>query len=136
MPFSDHTMAWLGEHHAFVVEEFVQNGGSLILTQRAFRIRFWYWSHNNLRELHQRPLHSPKVTVWCAIFDFGVWGPYFFEGDNITVTVTSDQYCAMLENILRPKLDDLFDEHGAEHVWFQQDGATAHTSCCSLGILR
>jgi hypothetical protein len=31
MPFSIHTMAWLGEHCAFVVEEFIQNGGSLIM---------------------------------------------------------------------------------------------------------
>jgi hypothetical protein len=42
----------------------------------------------------------------------------------------------MLENFLLPKLDDLLDEHGAEKVWFQQDGATAHTSHRSLGILR
>jgi hypothetical protein len=33
-------------------------------------------------------------------------------------------------------LDDIFDEHGAENVWFQQDGATANTSRRSLGILR
>jgi hypothetical protein len=74
--------------------------------------------------------------VWCAIFQFGVWGPYCFEEDNVTVTVTSDQYCAMLENFLRPKLDDLFDEHGAENAWLQQEGATAHTSRRSLGMLR
>jgi hypothetical protein len=42
----------------------------------------------------------------------------------------------MLENFLQPKLDDLFDEHGAKKVWFQQDGATAHTSRRSLRILR
>jgi hypothetical protein len=42
----------------------------------------------------------------------------------------------MLENILRTKLDDLFDELGAENVWFQQDDGTAHTSRRSLGILR
>ena len=40
---------------------------------------FRCWSQNNLCELHQRPLHSPKVTVWCAMGSFGVWGPYFFE---------------------------------------------------------
>jgi hypothetical protein len=40
----------------------------------------------------------------------------------------------MLENFLQPKLDD--DEHGAENVWFQQDGATTHKSRRSLGILR
>jgi hypothetical protein len=74
--------------------------------------------------------------VWCAIFEFGVWGPYFFEKDDVTVTVTSDRYCSTLGNFLRPKLDDLFDEHGAENVWLQQDGATALTSRRSLGILR
>ena len=40
VPFSVYTMAWLGEHRAFIVEEFIKNGGSLVATQRAFRIRF------------------------------------------------------------------------------------------------
>jgi hypothetical protein len=30
-------MAWLGQHRAFAVEEFIQNGGSQIMTRRAFR---------------------------------------------------------------------------------------------------
>ncbi len=33
-------MLWTKEHRAFAVEEFIQNGGSPITTQRAFRIRF------------------------------------------------------------------------------------------------
>jgi transposase len=33
-------MAWSVEHRAFVVEKFIQNGGSPIMTQRAFRFRF------------------------------------------------------------------------------------------------
>lgn len=97
---------------------------------------FRYWSQKNPQELHQRPLHSPKVTVWCAIFEFGVWGPYFFEEDGVTATVTSNRYCVMLENFLRPKLNNLFNEYGQNNVWFQQDGATAHTARRSLGILR
>jgi len=36
--------------------------------------------------------------VWCAVFNFGVLGPYFFEEDNVTVMVNSDRYCAMLQN--------------------------------------
>jgi hypothetical protein len=64
-----------------------------------------------------------------------MWGPYFFEKD-VTVTVTSDRYCAMQENFLLSKLDHLFNEHGVENVWFQQGGATADTSRRSLGILR
>lgn len=273
MPFSVYAMAWSGEHRAFVVEQFIKNGGSPINTQRAFRIRFalgrrdpvpdkktiysWvsnfrqtgsalkrkppgrprtvtspenvaavrrsvqqsprrsarkhaaalrvsdrsvrrilhrdlkmhpykimlvqelserdfevrmtlcqdmlrhvqredvvifsdeahfhlsgtvnkqncrYWCEGNPQELHQRPLHSPKVTVWCAIFNFGVIGPYFFEENGETVTVNSDRYCVMLRNFLQPKLGELF--HGLENVWFQQDGATAHTARRSLTLAR
>ena len=97
---------------------------------------FRYWSQNNPREVHQRPFHSPKVTVWCTILEVGVWDPYFLEEDGVTVTVTSDRYCAMLQNFLQPKLHDLFKEHGVENVWFQQDGANVHTSRCSLDLLR
>ena len=32
-------VTWLGEHCAFVVEEFIANGGLPIATQHAFRIR-------------------------------------------------------------------------------------------------
>ena len=39
VPFSVYTTAWLGEHRAFIVEEFIKNGGSPVATQRAFRIR-------------------------------------------------------------------------------------------------
>ena len=40
MLFSVYTMAWLGEHRAFIDEEFIKNGRSPVATQRAFRIRF------------------------------------------------------------------------------------------------
>ena len=33
-------MAWSGEHRAFVVEQFVKNGESLVATQRSFRRHF------------------------------------------------------------------------------------------------
>ena len=97
---------------------------------------FRYWSQNNPRELHQRPLHSPKVTVWCAMGSFGVWGPYFFEEGGATVTVTSDRYCEMLERFLRPKVAQLLADHEPDGVWFQQDGAKSHTSRRSLEILQ
>lgn len=96
------------------------------------RQNFRYWSDENPREIHQEPLHSPKVTVWCALSRLGVWGPYFFEENGQTVTVNSERYCFMLENFLRPKME----ENGVENVWFQQDGATAHTSRRSMDILR
>ena len=37
----------------------------------------------------------------------------------------------------QPQLGEIFnDEHGADNVWFQQDGATAHTSRHSFSLLR
>jgi len=60
-------------------------------------------------------------------------GSYFFEEGGETVTVTSNQYCEMSENFLRPRLEE-FDD--SEDFWFQQDGATAHTARRLLGILR
>jgi len=38
-----------------------------------------FWAAENPRELHQRPLHSSKVTVWCGVSKVGIVGPYFFE---------------------------------------------------------
>nr|CAH7731966.1 unnamed protein product [Callosobruchus chinensis] len=35
-----------------------------------------YWSSNNLRSKHERPLHSPKVTAWAAISAKGIIRPY------------------------------------------------------------
>ena len=62
-----------------------------------------YWSATNPIKLHERPLHSSKVTVWCAIFE--IIGPYFFEDDRErAVTVTGPHYVHMLENFLGPEL--------------------------------
>jgi len=48
----------------------------------------------------------------------------------------SNRYYVMLENFLRPKLNNFFNEYEHNNVWFQQDGATAHTARWSLRILR
>ena len=63
-------MAWSGEHRAFIVEEFIRNGGSPVATQRAFRIRFalgrrspdltpcdfFLWGYLKAKVYEQRPL--------------------------------------------------------------------------------
>jgi len=92
-----------------------------------------YWAENHPRYFHQRPLHSPRVTVWCVVSRLGVVEPYFFEEGGETVSVSTNRYCEMLEKFLRPRLEE-FDD--SEDFWFQQDGATAHTARRSLGILR
>ena len=51
-----------------------------------------YWSGENPRELHQKPLHCERVTVWCAISVMGIIGPYFFEENKRAVTVDAARY--------------------------------------------
>jgi len=91
-----------------------------------------YWSGANPREIHQRPLDGDRVTVWCAISRIGIIGPYFFDEDNCVVTVNSERYVAMIQEFFAPALEEL----NAGLVWFQQDGATAHTARKSMAVLR
>ena len=95
---------------------------------------FHYWSAPNPIELHERPLHSSKVTVWCAIYSFGIIGPYFFEDERErAVTVTGPRYVHMLENVLGP---ELAHHPVTEETFFQQDGATSHTARDSMAAVR
>jgi hypothetical protein len=92
-----------------------------------------FWAANNPRELHQRPLQSAKVTVWCAIFSGGIIGPYFFEDEEgRTVTANTERYTAMLETFLRNE----FNLCQLNSLWFQQDGATAHSAWISMAVLK
>lgn len=93
---------------------------------------FRYWSGHNPRELHEKPLHDDRVTVWCAIGREGIIGPYFFEENGVTVTVNAQRYSHMINTFLSPRLNAM----QIDQVWFQQDGATAHTARLSLQVLR
>lgn len=77
-----------------------------------------YWSQEPPEELHETPLHSPKVVVWCAFWSGGVIGPFFFSGN-----VDGDSYLAMLKDYFIPEIED-YDEY--DEVFFMQDGAPPH----------
>ena len=81
----------------------------------------------NPHVLHKRPLHSERVTVWCAVVEFGRLGPYFFEDeDGTAVAITSAHY---IKNFNVGKFPANTAEQACiEDIWFQQDGATAHTA--------
>ena len=65
----------------------------------------------------------------------GVLGPYFFEDDEgVAITVTSARYVAMLRIFYVPELRHRGIDLSS--VWFQQDGATAHTTRASMSVLR
>jgi hypothetical protein len=85
------------------------------------------WTGQNPCEIHERPLHIAKVTVWCAISRSWIIGPYFFENKHaVTVTVTGDRYRQMLREFFIPELQRRNPNFG--YMFFQQDGATSHTS--------
>ena len=95
---------------------------------------FRYWSATNPTKFHERPLHSSKVTVWCAISSFGIIGPYMFEDERErALTVTGPCYVHMLENSLGP---ELARHPVTEETFFQQDGATSHTARDSMAAVR
>lgn len=93
------------------------------------------WSVVNPRQKDQRPLHSPKVTEWCALSVNGIIGPYFFENaTGATITVSGEVYRQKIFNYFIPQLQ----EHSAysSRTWFQQDGATCHTGRTTMDQLR
>jgi hypothetical protein len=90
---------------------------------------FHYWSDANPWQLHERPLHSECVTMGS----FGVIGPYFSEEDG-HMTVNSGHCVHMLHNFLAPELNTRGINQ--QTLWFQQDGATAHTARASMAVVR
>ena len=94
-----------------------------------------YWSPTNPEILHQDPLHSPKVTVWCAVSPTTIIGHYFLQDDaGQTKTSNANRYVDMLTNFffleLRRRRVSL------RRTWFQQDEATSHTARISIEVLR
>ena len=92
-----------------------------------------YWAYENPKQLYERPLHSPKVTVWCAMDKTGVIDPYFFEDDN-AVTVNSECYTEMINNFFLSELRR--KRISIRRGWFQQNGATAHSARASKDVIR
>jgi hypothetical protein len=86
--------------------------------------------------IHEKPLHPERVTVWCAIWSTDVIGPYFFEDEvGRALTVTGDRYRAVITTFLAPAVERM-TMNQERSLWFQQDGATCHTTRESMACLR
>ncbi|CAK1581307.1 unnamed protein product [Parnassius mnemosyne] len=92
-----------------------------------------FWGTENPRVIHEKPLHPLKVARHGALFTLEKSSGHFFFEDaaDLTVTVNGDRYRAMIHEFLLHQLDEL----GLEGMWFQQDGATAHTARAKTYIL-
>lgn len=87
-----------------------------------------HWGTEKPTEVQSVPLHSLKITIWCAISAHGLLGPYFFEENGNTVTVNSARY---LEVVKRQFIPDLFSfcitrDLDPATMFFMQDGARPH----------
>ncbi|GFX66407.1 DUF4817 domain-containing protein [Trichonephila clavipes] len=73
------------------VHQNIPLGAILILSDEAHfhlsgtvnKQNFRFWAAENRQLIHQRRLNSPRGIVWCAVAEFGVRGPYFFEEDKL-----------------------------------------------------
>ncbi|GFW31579.1 uncharacterized protein TNCV_4420121 [Trichonephila clavipes] len=113
-------------------------------SSRSMRCAFWLngyvnkqncgiWSEANPQVYVETPLHPEKLTVWCALWDGGIIGPYFFKNDEgHNVTVNGDRYRAMITNFFIPELNN----HDVQELWFQQDGTTCHTARATIDLLK
>ncbi len=98
--------------------------------------RFQATTNPNIR--HKKPLHYPYITVWMAVASCEIIGLNFFEENNKLGCVNTERYVNMIENFVIPKLKNM---KKFSSLWFQQDGATPHTtkkkySCLEKSILE
>ena len=85
-----------------------------------------FWGSERPTEVAQKPLHSPKVTAWCAMSTLGIFGPFFFEERGETVTVNAERYIKVLKKFYK-ELKTRFPGY-LKRLWFQQDGASPHSA--------
>lgn len=83
------------------------------------------WAAQNPHAVQENSLHPAKIGVWCAISRQRIVGPIFFEQ-----TVNGEVY----RNIVRQFVALL--EPQERYCWFQQDGATCHTSRETMDFLQ
>jgi hypothetical protein len=80
------------------------------------------WAAENPHVYHEETLHPLKVEVWCAISRRRIIEPIFFE------ETANTQVYMNIFNTITIQLDDEELQHG----FFQQEGATCHTSSDSI----
>ena len=87
----------------------------------------FFWSSDNPHSLRETPLHDKKLDVLVAICRRRIVGPIFFMN-----AINSERYCW---DILHAFIGQMTSDE-INYSWFQQDGATAHTSGRSMHLLK
>jgi hypothetical protein len=120
---------------SFIDNLFMSDEAHFTLSGSVNKQNFRFWGRENPHLLHEAPLHSERVTVWCAISSRCIIGPYFFQSEEGNpVTVNGSRYRLMLETFFIPSLQQR--RIHLRRTWFQQDGATCHTANDTLALLH
>ncbi|GFV75707.1 DUF4817 domain-containing protein [Trichonephila clavipes] len=66
------------------------------------------WSEAKPQVCVETPLHTEKLTVWCALWAGGIIGPYFFKNDDLRerkhgVPSRESPTAAFCQRVVRPK---------------------------------
>ena len=91
------------------------------------------WGEENPHASVEKLQSREKCTVWAAVTDKKVIGPYFFEEGGSSCTVDGERYKKMLKSYYIPQVKRYFD---VNQVIFQQDGAPPHIAGPVLELLR
>ena len=94
-----------------------------------------FWGTQVPDEVSHRPLHSAKVTAWCALSSIGIIGPFWFQDDQgKTTTVNQKRY----QQVIRKFSRSLKRGKGVilKEQWFMQDGAAPHAANDTVKLLR
>uniref|UniRef100_A0A0K2UYP2 Putative LOC101896122 [Musca domestica] n=1 Tax=Lepeophtheirus salmonis TaxID=72036 RepID=A0A0K2UYP2_LEPSM len=87
-----------------------------------------YWAGKNPRVIHEAPLHTQNIIVWCGLHANGVIGPHFFiDDDNRHVTVNRNRYTAITT--------DFFGLNWKIWTW-TICGFTSHTANVTIDLLK
>ena len=84
------------------------------------------WASKTPNAIHEEPLHSEKIGVWCGLSRWRINGPIFFDA-----TITT----AAFMEIFNTFVNQLVDEE-LSVGYFQQDIATSHTSHSSVAEIQ
>jgi len=80
------------------------------------------WATENPHTVHEEPLHSQKVGVWCGVSRRRIIGSILFEQ-----RVTTEVYLQIFNEFANQLTDNELTTG-----YYQQDGATCHTSNASM----
>jgi hypothetical protein len=85
------------------------------------------WATEPPHAIHEVPLYSEKTGMWRAISRCRIVGPVFFFHD----TLNTARYLQIFNEFVNQ-----IDDYEVQNGYFQQDGATYHTSHESMTEIR